>query len=888
MTDLEVFNDYLKMTNSIVGIANISSKEIVVKDGDSKKVVPFDELATIIANKYDLVPNFKRKLGRFLNGLDPKNELFELPMEYSGNDGTLKNILFLGKKESDNEILLIIFETRTDNSGQLDELTKANSKSYIVKKVNSAIASHQEFVLMIVDIDYFKQFNDTYGHMFGDIILIELVAECQKLLGDKGSIARIGGDEFLIFVNVEDDYDIVHALCFDIKQSLQKISAAALKGVVITVTIGSAQFPSDGDSFELLFRKCDKALYRGKKKGRDCFVMYSLEKCGPVTLEDEFEVETKEVEGLNAKNNLFSVLTGVNQFLNNDNAIDDGIESAINLIGNYFYIDRISLARIDPRSKKILKKDVWHNKVVRTKYEPRCSEADMPIWAEAMGEKMFIRTDDSRTEPENWPLKEAFNDDHTIASLSFELVINDMSFGLLRFDMTTGKRHWQPEDYQVFLLISKLFATYIQREYRKEISYKNLYFNKKYNCNNTTKFYTDATEYLFSNSSIEYSIMDFCLVDFVKLDSIIGKKKSKDVILFMVNKLESENDIIYGFKNEGAFVVLFKHKDKNKIEQLFNEINDGLKHIDDLGNSPLLSIIAGVSFGNNEIERLSSVVDNANIARMENKNHTILYYSDEIKEKVMFKSELLYRLDDAIKNNEFLLYLQPKVSTITGEVVGAEALSRWNYKKERLLPPDLFIPVLEQNGVIERLDFDVFERVCKFQRKIIDLGFKPIPISVNVSRYVVNFMEYIKKIDCIRNKYNILSNLIEIEITEGMYYENTDDISKFISELHSNGYKVSMDDFGSGYSNFTSLANLNFDTIKLDKSFCSDLMNEKAKTMLLKITELVKALNMETLCEGVETFDNVEYLKNIGCDIIQGYYYDKPLPSEEFLSKYFK
>ena len=97
-----------------------------------------------------------------------------------------------------------------------------------------------------------------------------------------------------------------------------------------------------------------------------------------------------------------------------------------------------------------------------------------------------------------------------------------------------------------------------------------------------------------------------------------------------------------------------------------------------------------------------------------------------------------------------------------------------------------------------------------------------------------------------------------------------------------------MDDFGSGYSNFTSLANLNFDTIKLDKSFCSDLMNEKAKTMLLKITELVKALNMETLCEGVETFDNVEYLKNIGCDIIQGYYYDKPLPSEEFLSKYFK
>ena len=809
-------------------------------------------------------------------------------MEFSANDGSLKNILILGKKESETEILLIFFETHIDNSGQIDELTKANSKSYIVKKVNSAIAAKQEFALMLVDIDYFKQFNDTYGHMFGDIILIELVAECKKILGDKGSIARIGGDEFLIFVNVEDDYDIVHALCFDIKQSLQRISAAALKGVVITVTIGSAQFPSDGDSFELLFRKCDKALYRGKKKGRDCFVMYTLEKCGPVSLEDEYVVETKEVEGLNAKNNIFSVLTGVNQFLNTDNFIEDGIESAINLIGSYFYIDRISLARIEPRTKKILKKNVWHNKVVRIKYEPRCCEEDMPIWADALGEKMFVRTDDARLEPDDWPLKKAFEEDHTIATLAFELIMNDMSFGLIRFDMTGGKRHWQPEDYQVFSLISKIFATYIQREYRKEISYKNLYFNRKYNCNNVTKFYNDATEYLFDNGVICYSIMDFCLVDFMKLDSIIGKKKSKDVVSFMIEKLEEAEDIIYGFKQEGAFVVLFKHQDKAKIEKLFNDINDGLKNMDELGNSPLLSIIAGVSFGNNSEERLSTTVDNAILARTENKNHAILYYSNEIKEKVMFKSELLYRLDEAIKNNEFLLYLQPKVSTITGKVVGAEALSRWNYKNNKILPPDLFIPVLEQNGVIERLDFNVFERVCIFQRSIIDKGFDPIPISVNVSRYVVNFLEYLKKIDTIRDKYNIPSELIEIEITEGMYYENTDDISNFISELHKNGYKVSMDDFGSGYSNFTSLANLNFDTIKLDKSFCSDLMNDKAKTMLLKIMELVKALNMETLCEGVETSDNVNYLKQIGCDVIQGYFYDKPLPSDEFMAKYFK
>ena len=148
------------------------------------------------------------------------------------------------------------------------------------------------------------------------------------------------------------------------------------------------------------------------------------------------------------------------------------------------------------------------------------------------------------------------------------------------------------------------------------------------------------------------------------------------------------------------------------------------------------------------------------------------------------------------------------------------------------------------------------------------------------------FIEYVNKINEIRAQYDISPSLIEIEITEGMYIDNIELISEMMKKLHDSGYLISMDDFGAGYSNLSSLASLDFDTIKLDRGFCSDQNNEKEQIILSFIVTLSKKLNMNVLCEGVETKELVEFLQKIGCYLVQGFYYERPIPSSDFTEKY--
>ena len=172
-----------------------------------------------------------------------------------------------------------------------------------------------------------------------------------------------------------------------------------------------------------------------------------------------------------------------------------------------------------------------------------------------------------------------------------------------------------------------------------------------------------------------------------------------------------------------------------------------------------------------------------------------------------------------------------------------------------------------------------------FLKSIIDSGKKPVKISVNVSRYTLDYENYIKTLNKIRNKYKIPINLIELEITEGMYTENTDDIQKFVNMLKKEGYSNSIDDFGSGYSNLNSIANLDFDAIKLDKSLCN--MDGKNKDLILSaIISIAKKTGHSVVCEGIETIEMVQKMTVLGADLIQGYYYDKPLEKEEFRKKY--
>lgn len=240
------------------------------------------------------------------------------------------------------------------------------------------------------------------------------------------------------------------------------------------------------------------------------------------------------------------------------------------------------------------------------------------------------------------------------------------------------------------------------------------------------------------------------------------------------------------------------------------------------------------------------------------------------------------RLLAAIQNREFLVYFQPKVSISDRKIAGAEALVRWNCDGQ-ILPPVKFIPFCERTGLVIDIDFYVLEETCRKMREWMDKGIEPVRISVNFSKYHFNEVGVAERIVEVIDKYHIPTKYIEVEFTETAYLDKEELLEYTVDKLKSYGIKSSIDDFGSGYSSLNLLQNMDFEVVKLDKSLLGKgVDNQKAKKVISSIIHMAKELEMEVLAEGVETPEEYNLLKDLNCDIVQGFLFDRPLPEDDF------
>lgn len=234
----------------------------------------------------------------------------------------------------------------------------------------------------------------------------------------------------------------------------------------------------------------------------------------------------------------------------------------------------------------------------------------------------------------------------------------------------------------------------------------------------------------------------------------------------------------------------------------------------------------------------------------------------------------------ALKDNEFVVYYQPKVYAKTGKIYGAEALVRWK-KNDKMIMPSVFIPIFERNKFILKLDLYIFERVCKDMKEWKENYGVDVPISINVSRKHLVEKDFINDYAKIANKYGISTEKLDLEITESATIDSKIDMIKIMKEIKKAGFLISIDDFGTGYSSLNILHDMPIDILKIDKSFVDQNIVED-------ILNIAKKFKLKTIAEGVETKTQKEYLTEKGCDILQGYYYSKPLQKEEFISNVMK
>ncbi len=252
----------------------------------------------------------------------------------------------------------------------------------------------------------------------------------------------------------------------------------------------------------------------------------------------------------------------------------------------------------------------------------------------------------------------------------------------------------------------------------------------------------------------------------------------------------------------------------------------------------------------------------------------------------------MYPYDEPWKNSddgdacELLAYYQPQYNHATGLIVGAEALARMIHPKRGLIPPSEFIASMEETGQITSLDLAIFEKVCVLQRKCLDEHLAMVPISINVSRKNLFVEDFVDRMEVIRKKYDVPVKYLRVELTESAAEDSVDRVIAFLSKLHALGYIVEMDDFGSGYSSLNIFKNVDFDIIKLDLCFLQGNLNGgKAGTIVSSIVRMCQWLGLPVIAEGVEDIFQADFMKSIGCEYIQGYFYSKPLPESNFLQK---
>lgn len=894
MQDDNFLKNLLFLYGNITAVLDLIEKKVVISY-EGKQIlaenISYDEFAEKFIELKHLSADGRTKMIKFLTNLKTSDEPFTLTATYQRNTEENLALEVKGLKYDDRHLILVISDLEQSIIESHDSLTKVFTRQVMIDKVKEAIKNHEEFVLMIIDIDNFKLFNDSYGHMFGDIVLVETAASIKKYIGNRGFVGRIGGDEFLVLIHIEDNYDLIHNACRDVRLAITNVSNHNIKQALITATVGCVSFPKDARTYELLFKKADKALYRGKRKGRNCFIIYDESKCGKVT-EDEITDVAPSFEHLYQESTNANIVAGIFEILNRGGNARKNIDDSLSLIGNYFLLDRIVLITLTPDGRDALSKTIeWVNpRKPENKNLIIVNSQNFKVWRKSLdktGMLKFVQVDSNR---ENDDLYQILKAQNTSAILAFEMKYLDKTLGLIRYDMCSINRFWQQAEVSSLMLISKIFSIYLNKENENLLHKKELYFDRLTNIYNFTKWRDEVFSFLANSEKfVKYSLIYFHIEGFMGLNDAYGTSYCDRALMMVANGLKEiyKDEAIYCRVSEEKFLIFQPTQDVKIIEEGFERLNHYLEIYMDAKDR--FKLCGGV-YIHDTLDTLATAIDKANLARKQPKlaETGLMYYSPILFEEGKRKAELELHMHQALKDGEFLLYLQPKINTQTGEVVGAEALTRWNFKKERLLTPNYFIPLFEQNGFITDLDFRVFENVCIFLRKCLDEQITPVKISVNVSRYQSDFDVYIETINAIRKKYEIDPSWIEIELTEGMYIENIEKISDFIKNLHDSGYKISMDDFGAGYSNLSSLATLDFDLIKLDKNFCSNQENEKENIILSFVMSLAKKLKMDVLCEGVETQEFADYLKQIGCTMVQGFLFERPIPSEEFKEKYLK
>ena len=748
--------------------------------------------------------------------------------------------------------------------------------------------------MMIIDIDYFKNVNDTYGHLFGDLVLVEISRLFIKLFDYKDIVMRAGGDEFVVLLK-----DISHSVLVKKAMLLTK-SVRQLRfhesDYSISCSVGVCFLPENVSSYtyEQLFENADWALYRAKEKGRNRYEFCDTLKRFALSDGEPSEASQPDIDARYLRNDI--VATAFEIFEKN-NSFESALELLLKVIGFRFQLDRITIVRTDIKGQTAGSQYQWRapNTPEVLKEPGSFTKEDFLTLFHSYDEygTTVLQHDNLQMYSEGAARLLMQGGAKTVV---YAAMYNEGTYtGAISYVTCHEKRFWSRQNCLQFGELTKIIAAHIARNQALNTAHQGIAASPEYDsltglisfsrfreeveriivggyATSHILIYTDFEDFKFFNRKYGYSAGDQLLKEFC--NHIIGTMKN-------------ESEVYFTRVFADQFVLFMPYTEIDKAEEVIQSINDSmLRHLQTLFPDAVLRLRSGVYHIAPQCTSASEAIDAANYARRHVKNQLgrgVRLYDDALRKLRSLESEISSTL--AFDNNRelFQIFLQPKYSLKDLSIVGAEALVRLKLEDGTLCTPDTFIQRFEKNGKIIDLDFYVLEQVVAFLAKNNQLGRRQVPISVNASSLHSRCSDTVSRGCEILKKYDVSPDLIRYELTETATILDYQNVSRLLTNLQKAGIQTVLDNFGATSTVLNTIIEMPVTFVKIDCDFFQTCTSSsRGIQFLTQLISLIKGMGHTVICRGVETEEQLEILRNTDCDLVQGYYLARPMPLDEY------